>query len=235
VGVSGAVFLIPVQVSVLDTPSPAVTPTNLLYNLIATPGALARYGRERVVRSPLTRPLVLGTLPGVVVGAVIRVTLVEGPEAFLVVVAVVLIPLGLLLAAGTPPQREAGARPSQRVLVALGLAVGTVGGIYGIGGGSIIGPILVAAGISVFEVAPAALAATFLTSIAGVAAFALLSLVAAGTVAPDWSLGVAIGAGGLAGGWCGAALQPRLPEPVLRRGLGLIALALGVRYAVLAV
>jgi uncharacterized membrane protein YfcA len=235
VGVSGAVFLIPVQVSVLDTPSPAVTPTNLFYNLIATPGALARYGRERVVRSPLTRPLVLGTLPGVVVGAVIRVTLVEGPEAFLVVVAVVLIPLGLLLAAGTPPQREAGARPSQRVLVALGLAVGTVGGIYGIGGGSIIGPILVAAGISVFEVAPAALAATFLTSIAGVAAFALLSLVAAGTVAPDWSLGVAIGAGGLAGGWCGAALQPRLPEPVLRRGLGLIALALGVRYAVLAV
>lgn len=30
VGVSGAVFLVPVQISVLDTPSPAVTPTNLL-------------------------------------------------------------------------------------------------------------------------------------------------------------------------------------------------------------
>ena len=49
VGVSGAVFLIPVQVSVLDTPSPAVTPTNLLYNLIATPGALVRYGRELTI------------------------------------------------------------------------------------------------------------------------------------------------------------------------------------------
>ncbi len=29
VGVSGAVFLLPVQVSVLGVPSPAVTPTNL--------------------------------------------------------------------------------------------------------------------------------------------------------------------------------------------------------------
>lgn len=38
VGISGAVFLVPVQVSLLHTPSPSVTPTNLLYNLIATPG-----------------------------------------------------------------------------------------------------------------------------------------------------------------------------------------------------
>ena len=235
VGVSGAVFLIPVQVSVLDTPSPAVTPTNLFYNLIATPGALASYGRERVISSPLTRPLVLGTLPGVVAGAVIRVTVLEGPDTFLLVVALVLIPLGLVLVAGNPPAREPGSGPSTRALMALGLAVGTVGGIYGIGGGSIIGPILVAAGISIYEVAPAALAATFLTSIAGVAAFALLSLTAAGAVAPDWALGIAIGIGGLAGGWCGATLQPRLPEVVLRRGLGLIALGLGVRYAIVAV
>ena len=30
VGVSGAVFLVPVQVSILHTPNPALTPTNLL-------------------------------------------------------------------------------------------------------------------------------------------------------------------------------------------------------------
>lgn len=234
VGVSGAVFLIPVQVSVLGTPSPAVTPTNLLYNLIATPGALARYGRERVVSSPLTRPLVLGTLPGVVAGAVIRVTLIAGPDAFLIVVAAVLIPLGLVLALRNPRQRRPGSLPSGRALLALGFAVGTIGGIYGIGGGSIIGPILVTIGVSIYEVAPAALAATFLTSIAGVAAFAALSVTSDGDVAPEWTLGLAIGAGGLAGGWCGAGLQSRVPEELLRRGLGVIALALGVRYAVIA-
>jgi uncharacterized protein len=45
VGISGAVLL-PFQVSVLGTPSPAVTPTNLLYNIIATPGALCRSNRR---------------------------------------------------------------------------------------------------------------------------------------------------------------------------------------------
>ncbi len=37
-GVSGAVFLLPVQLSVLGVPSPAVTPTNLLFNVVAGPG-----------------------------------------------------------------------------------------------------------------------------------------------------------------------------------------------------
>jgi hypothetical protein len=36
-GISGAVLLLPFQVSVLGTPSPSVTPTNLLYNVVATP------------------------------------------------------------------------------------------------------------------------------------------------------------------------------------------------------
>ena len=41
-GISGAVLLLPFQVSVLGSPSPAVTPTNPLYNVVATPGALTR-------------------------------------------------------------------------------------------------------------------------------------------------------------------------------------------------
>ena len=45
-GVSRAVLLLPFQVSVLGTPSPAVTPTNLLYNVVSTPGALYRYRRQ---------------------------------------------------------------------------------------------------------------------------------------------------------------------------------------------
>src|ERR1044072_2896156 len=80
VGVSGAVFLVPVQISVLGTPSPAVTPTNLLYNLIAIPGALARYRRAAKLWTPLARFLALGTLPGVVLGAVIRVEWLSGPD-----------------------------------------------------------------------------------------------------------------------------------------------------------
>src|SRR5689334_10583552 len=46
VGVSGAVFLLPVQLDVLAVPSPRVTPTNLLFNVVAVPGALLRYRRQ---------------------------------------------------------------------------------------------------------------------------------------------------------------------------------------------
>jgi len=232
VGVSGAVFLVPVQVSILNTPSPAVTPTNLLYNLIAIPGALFRFSREGKLRGRLLRLLVLGTLPGVVAGAVIRVELLSGPEAFLAVIAAVLVPLGGWLLVNQPSPRSEGRH--ERLIVALALGVGTIGGIYGIGGGSVLAPILVGLGFAVAEVAPAALAATFLTSLAGVATFALLSLGEGGDIAPEWTTGIGLGLGGLGGSYLGAAIGTRVPEAVLRRGLGLLALALGLRYAVLA-
>jgi uncharacterized membrane protein YfcA len=233
VGVSGAVFLVPVQVSVLETPSPALTPTNLLYNLIAIPGALWRFRSQGRLGGPLIRMLVLGTLPGVVAGAVIRVEWLSGPEAFYLVIAAVLAPLGAWLAFGHRPRERSGPPARTRPTWILALAVGVVGGIYGIGGGSILAPILVGLGFAVAEVAPAALAATFLTSVAGVITSALLSIGAGGEIAPDWLVGLGLGLGGLAGSFAGVALQDRLSEGLLRRGLGLLALVLGVRYGVL--
>jgi uncharacterized membrane protein YfcA len=77
-GISGAVLLLPFQVSVLGTPSPAVTPTNLLYNVVATPGALYRYWRQGQTGGRLALVLIAGTLPGVIAGSVIRVELLPG-------------------------------------------------------------------------------------------------------------------------------------------------------------
>jgi uncharacterized membrane protein YfcA len=81
-------------------------------------------------------------------------------------------------------------------------------------------------------VAPAALASTFVTSMIGTATYGLLSLVVEGSIAPDWSLGIACGTGGLIGGYVGAMLQPRVPERVLRYLLGGIAVAIGLGYLV---
>src|SRR6266571_1429930 len=72
-GISGAVLLLPFQLSVLGTPSPAVTPTNLPYNVVATPGALYRYWRQRQTGGSLAVLLTAGTVPGVIAGSVIRV------------------------------------------------------------------------------------------------------------------------------------------------------------------
>ncbi|MGW6735759.1 sulfite exporter TauE/SafE family protein [Streptomyces sp. NPDC055013] len=235
VGVSGAVFLLPVQLSVFGVPNPAITPTNLLFNVVAGPGALWRYRRDGALRGDLARRLVLGTLPGVVLGAVLRVFALPGPEVFRLLIAALLLPLGLWLSLRALTQTHHRPSPAReltpRTLTGLALAVGVVGGIYGIGGGSLLGPILVGRGLPVARVAPAALAATFATSLVGAATFALLSLVSSGDIAPDWWLGLACGAGGLIGGYLGARLQPHLPERALRLLLGALAAALGALYA----
>jgi uncharacterized membrane protein YfcA len=229
VGVSGAVFLLPVQLSVLDVPNPAVTPTNLLFNVVSGPGALLRYRRRGRLASPLTRLLLLGTLPGVVVGAVVRVFAVPGPGVFRLIVAALLLPLGLWLCKPVRPRPAAGL--PRRAVLGLALGVGVVGGVYGIGGGSILGPILVGRGLPVAIVAPAALASTFVTSVAGAAAFAGLGLAGHGDIAPYWTVGLLCGLGGLAGGYVGAHLQPRLPERGLRVVLGCLAVAVALMYA----
>jgi len=233
-GISGAVLLLPFQVSVLGTPSPAVTPTNLLYNVVATPGALFRYWHQGQTGGRLACQLTAGTLPGVIAGSVIRVELLPGPRVYALVVAAVLLPLGTWLTATRPPRPAQPQRPSWHIpgpaLTALACAVGCVGGIYGIGGGSILAPVLIAAGRPPAEVAPAALASTFTTSIAGVTTFTVLALQHHGAVTPDWPTGIALGIGGLAGAYTGARLQARMPDTLIRRTVGILVIAIGGRY-----
>lgn len=231
VGVSGAVFLLPVQLSLLHVPNPAVTPTNLLFNVVSGPGALLRYRHNGQFTGTLARLLLVGTLPGVVLGACVRVFVVPGPGAFRVIAGLVLLPLGLWLALRalrpTVPDRPPLA---PRTIIGLGLAAGTVGGIYGIGGGSLLGPVLAGRGTPMTRIAPAALAATFVTSVAGALTYGLLALTTNGDIAPQWTLGLVCGAGGLIGGFLGARLQPHIPETALRLLLGVLATALAVFY-----
>jgi uncharacterized membrane protein YfcA len=235
VGISGAVFLLPVQLDLLGIPSPRVTPTNLLFNVVAVPGALLRYRRTEAAFGALSRLLVAGTLPGVIAGAVIRVYLVPGVRPFRIIAGLVLLPLGafVLLRRSIEERRSEQRRPlSARRITVLAGGVGVVAGIYGIGGGSLIGPILVGSGFTVAAVAPAALSATFVTSVVGALTYGVLALVKTGTIAPDWPVGFACGLGGLCGGYLGAHLQPRLPERGLRVLLGILAMALGVAYLI---
>jgi uncharacterized membrane protein YfcA len=233
-GISGAVLLLPFQVSVLGTPSPAVTPTNLLYNIIATPGAIYRYWRQGQTGGRITAVLVAGTLPGVIAGSIIRVELLPGARVFDLVVGSVLTPLGAWTALSRLtqtqlPERHQRSLPSL-ALVVLSAVVGCVGGIYGIGGGSILAPILIGSGRKPAEVAPAALLSTFVTSAAGVITFTILSIGQHSNVAPSWPTGIALGIGGLAGAYTGARIQARLPDLAIRRITGILVVAIGIRY-----
>ena len=233
-GISGAVLLLPFQVSVLGTPSPAVTPTNLLYNVVAAPGALYRYWRQGQAGGTLALVLIAGTLPGVVAGSVIRVELLPSARLFGFVVSAVLLPLGAWLA--LTRSARAGGRD----------AAGP-GGPGAVAGRARRGrglrrrhlrhrrrldprPILTGTGRPPREVAPAALASTFVTSAAGVVTFMILSLHHHGPVAPDWPTGIALGIGGLTGAYTGARIQRRLPDVLIRRVMGVLVIAIGIRY-----
>jgi uncharacterized membrane protein YfcA len=205
--------------------------------------ALQRYCHPRgsipvQAAAPGRRPpgllLTGGTLPGVIAGSVIRVELIPGPKIFDLVVSAVLLPLGAWLTATRPARQEDPVRPSRHipspVLIALACMVGCIGGIYGIGGGSILAPVLIGAGRPAADVAPAALASTFVTSVAGVVTFTILSVHHPGSVAPDWPTGIALGLGGLAGAYTGARIQARLPDTLIRRIVGILVIAIAARY-----
>jgi len=112
----------------------------------------------------------------------------------------------------------------------LAFSVGIIGGVYGIGGGSIIAPFLITYfKLPVYTIAGAVLLGTFTSSGAGVAFYSLIPI--NGTVAaPDWMLGILFGAGGLLGMYFGAKMQKCIPEKWIKLVLGIIVFIIASRY-----
>ena len=90
-GISGAFLLLPFQMSALKFTSPAVSPTNMVYNIFAIPSGVYRYLREGRMLWPLTAIVVAGTAPGVIVGGFVRLSYLPDPKPFKVFVSAVLL------------------------------------------------------------------------------------------------------------------------------------------------
>ena len=262
VGVSGAFLLLPFQMSALGYTAPSVSATNLVYNLVATPGGVYRYLREGRMVWPLVWVITAGTLPGIVIGYVLRVLYLPDPRDFKLFAGMVLLYIGYRVLAeflprrGAPEPAAVNLQPVTAVrmlhfsparasfsfgeqvhsfsvpaMFLLALAVGVIGGTYGIGGGAIIAPFCVALfGLPVHAIAGAAIAGTLLTSVAGVAIYSLLPAPAGVATQPDWALGLLFGAGGFAGMYLGARFQKRVPQRQLQLLLGLLLMLLAGHY-----
>ncbi|GAB6126386.1 sulfite exporter TauE/SafE family protein [Humidesulfovibrio idahonensis] len=94
-GVSGAFLLLPFQMSVLGYVNPSVSSTNQFYNIVAIPSGVWRYIREGRMVWPLTWVVIVGTLPGVFLGAYIRVQYLPDARNFKLFAALVLLYIGL--------------------------------------------------------------------------------------------------------------------------------------------
>lgn len=93
-GVSGAFLLLPFQMSVLGYVNPSVSATNQVFNIVAIPSGVLRYCKEGRMVWPLAWVVVLGTLPGVFLGAFLRVAYLPDPAQFKLFVGVVLLYIG---------------------------------------------------------------------------------------------------------------------------------------------
>ena len=229
-GISGAFLLLPIQVTLFGFGSPAVTPTNLLFNVVSTPGGVYGYMRRSRIDWSLAKLVLAGSLPGVVIGAMLRIHLLANSADFRLFAGAVLVVFAARLyldvrkyGSGNRASRTKTSTP----IVAVSVVVGLIGGIYGIGGGAFIAPFLVSVlGFTMAEVAGVALLSTLVSSIIGIAAFIILR------VPPDFFLGALFGVGGLAGSYLGARLQNRMQEGALRVLLSGLVGSLGITYLV---
>ena len=94
-GVSGAFLLLPFQMSILGFTSPAVSATNQLFNIVAIPSGVWRYIREGRMVWPLAWIVIMGTLPGVFIGAIVRIKYLPDPKNFKLFAGIVLLCIGI--------------------------------------------------------------------------------------------------------------------------------------------
>ncbi len=239
VGISGAFLLIPFQISVLGFTSPAASASNLVYNLVAIPGAAWRYQREGRLWWRLAWVITLGGIPGTGLGAWLRIHYLADRAAFQLFVSLILSYLGLRLLADLLKQTVPGegadhpADFSIPLMATFSFLVGILGTIYGIGGGSFMVPLCVTVfRLPIHIVAGATLTATLLTSVAALLAYLVLPVPIWVTAQPDWLLGLLFGLGGFIGGLLGARCQRYIPQKILKSLLAALLLGLAVRYLV---
>jgi len=263
-GISGAFLLLPFQMSVLGYTSPSVSATNHVFNIIAIPSGVYRYIKENRMLWPLARAIIIGTLPGVFIGAWVRIEYLPDPKNFKMFAGIVLLYIGWKLfkdilsknktkdnnlpVMGTGFDALSILDTSlKKVSFTFGgtlytyapltiylicFFVGIIGGIYGIGGGSIIAPILVTIiGLPVYVIAGAALLGTFVTSVSGVIFYKFLASVYPHvSIAPDWMLGSLFGFGGFYGMYLGARSQKYVKAVYIKGILACCILFIAIKY-----
>ena len=220
-GVGGGIVLVPLLVYVLHMEQHEAQGTSLAVVIVTALVAVVPYYRHERLDVALALWLALGAVPGVILGS----RLAARTSATLLRVAfgvLMLVTAARLLAAPPVPLGGAGVWPPA-LNVFLGVLVGTLAGFVGIGGGTVLVPILVlfqsidqhtAQGISLLMIIP--------VGIVGVVSYARHGRIVLQGL-PSLLAGVAIGA------LAGALLAHRTKAPTLTRLFAILLLATGAQ------
>ncbi|SDN69459.1 hypothetical protein SAMN04488516_10517 [Desulfonauticus submarinus] len=257
-GVSGAFILLPFQISILHYTSPSVSATNQLFNLIAIPSGVLRYIKEKRMLYSLAAIITAGSVPGILVGSWMRLKYFPDPKKFKFFAGLVLLYIGIkllkdiLYVTKSPPKTNSFVLKKTTFslfrstfifndklftfptlpIFFLSLCIGIIGGIYGIGGGALLVPFLVAYfKLPIYAIAGATLLSTFISSLAGVIIYQILGQYYPHlSVSPDWSLGFLFGVGGILGMYLGAKTQKYVPTKIIKSILCFCVVFISLKY-----
>jgi uncharacterized membrane protein YfcA len=220
-GVGGGILLVPLLVHALRMGQHEAQGTSLAFVTVTAIVAAALYFHQGNIDVALSLYLSLGAVPGVLLGAALarRMTARRLRQAFgiLLLATAVRILVAVPAHAGPPSPWPAV------VNVLLGLVVGALAGLLGVGGGTILVPVLVLAegypqhvaqGVSLLMILP--------TGIVGAISHARHGHVLR-------SILPALMAGGAVGGLLGAFLANRIESAVLSRLFALFLLPVGAQ------
>ena len=206
-GVGGGIVLVPYLVLVRGWEQKRAQATSLVMVAMAATAGLVAYAWAADVAWIPAAAILVGGLAGAVIGSALVVRVRTG--VLQVAFALLLVVAAIRLVSAAPTE---GAAPDMAVTPALvaayvasGLLMGVLSALFGIGGGILLVPLLVA----VFGYDQRLAAGT---SLAVMGLIALVGAVRqAGAGATDWRAGSLLGMGGIVGGVLGALLAQALP------------------------
>lgn len=211
-GVGGGIVLVPLLVLALKWQQKTAQATALVLVSMAAVAGVITYAVAGDVAWLPALFILAGGLAGAWLGAI----LVQRIHAHWLQVAfgIVLIAAAVRLAWPTSSTAVLDAAPAITPVLALvfvvsGLAMGVLSALFGIGGGIVLIPILVA----LLDFDQKLAAGTSLAVMIPIALLGAIRLSRPGLT--QWSVGVRIGLGGIVGGVIGAQLAVRLPTEIL--------------------
>jgi uncharacterized membrane protein YfcA len=211
-GISGAFLLLPFQVSILGFVTPSVSATNFLYNAIGTPGGIVSYIKNKRMVWPLMVCILLGSVPGVLIGYYLRVTLMPDPKTFKLFVGIVLLYVGWRLFLELRHHHNKQSKEKILGFQVKHLSFSPNAVHFNFNGQNII-----------FRVSTVMLLCLIVGIISGIYGIGVVS-------PPDFLLGLLFGVGGLIGMYFGAKFQHRVPEVTIKIVLLVIIITVSGKY-----